>query len=198
MVSLINAADAAAQSQAATTIDVNEIMSNSISVRRLNYSDVYYHIEGFEVKKPEAAAAPQPQGPAPQVEVRINEQEGRVEIRQVGREKAEAAGELAKIAKAFGSGVGRVVAAESERAKKRLVMPTLSVQDQLVELEKIDEGIDEHVFAGDQTKVIIEDIRGLYAEAASENTEGMNEDQKELLEIRNNRVKSIRAKLGIR
>ena len=74
-----------------------------------------------------------------------------------------------------------------------LVMPSLSLQDQISELEKISMGLDRSAFNDEQMAIITKEIVGVRKTSVTP----VDDFQRNLLEIRNIRLKEVYAKLGI-
>ncbi|MEM3181325.1 MAG: hypothetical protein QXS17_02515 [Candidatus Micrarchaeaceae archaeon] len=78
--------------------------------------------------------------------------------------------------------------AREQRQLKGLVLPTLSLNDQISDLEKIDEGLKEHVFNSEQLKIIKLEANGLSRLIA----EGkQNAAPTDLAELRNALLKEV-------
>ena len=200
-------------------IDLDEVLSNRISIRRVDYAEVRGLLDSLEAKKAEEAAEA-----SSKQKVQKDVELGR---RIVGRGVSGAEKGLGMAAsllgKEFGeSSKGRAIAAGAARGLSRavrsvekefgkavqrdsgkvganaLVMPRLSLQDQLSELEKIDEGLGGGAFSEDQKKMIVSEIEGMDAIAHKEDASGAVEDQKELVALRARRISDIKSKLNIK
>ena len=82
-----------------------------------------------------------------------------------------------------------------EPQKESLVMPGLSLQDQIRELEKIGMGLDQGVFESIQLEIIKKEVAGLKA-VMGEITPA-DDFQKNLVQIRNSRLSEVSKKLGV-
>jgi len=187
IVEMVDAADSAYGGES-ETIDVNTIFSNRIEIKKLRYAQVSALLEkgGVIPEMPEVQPAAQ------QVQVQVPRQE-------LGKERASAAAKL----KGMVGGAGKEFEEEVKKkvetsAEAGLIMPTLSLQDQISDLEKISEGIDEGVFNGNQKKVIIQEIRWLSSSAAREKPASLNQEKRDMLTLREQKVKEIKGKLNIR
>ena len=105
----------------------------------------------------------------------------------------EAASRLSVIAKA-GSEISKVIKEEKEKAKtKGLVLPTLSINDQISDLEKISEGLKEHAFTKEQIDIIVLEANGLARLIAQGKQPNVPTD---LAELRNRLLKEIIDEVG--
>jgi hypothetical protein len=75
------------------------------------------------------------------------------------------------------------------------VLPTLSLQDQISELEKISEGLDEQVFSDEQLKIIKDEVYGLRDRIKGEKISATDEFQKSLINLRNQKINEVIKKL---
>lgn len=186
---LADAIDAAPASES-MPIDIGEAFSDRLEIKKLNYSQISLMLEkvgGGLRGEMEAGATQQV---AQQVQVPKQE---------ISRERIGAAVRLRSMAgnagREFEKGVARRVEAQEESG---LVMPKLSVQDQLADLEKIKEGLDERVFSKEQLQIIREEIGWLSYTATHAAEPVPSGDEGELVLIRNQRVKEIKRKLNMR
>jgi len=188
MAELVDSAEASFKG-AEATIDISEVFANRLAVKKVAYSEVGTVLERVRAR-PEAQPAPQPnvQQPKPQVQV---------PKRETSKEMAGAAvslrGIVAGVEKEFAESVARKIE-KAEEAK--LIMPKLSLQDQLSDLEKIREGLEENVFDKEQLKIIKEEINGMSRISSREDVSKMSEDQRELVLMRNQRIKEIKGRLN--
>ncbi|MGC8586837.1 MAG: hypothetical protein ACP5K9_00915 [Candidatus Micrarchaeia archaeon] len=77
---------------------------------------------------------------------------------------------------------------------KKLILPSLSLQDQLSELEKISEGLDEQVFDDEQLKIIVSEVKGLRERLKFEKMPA-EQFQSSFIVPRNNRLMEVEEKL---
>lgn len=204
------AADVDAIDNAATqervTIDISATLANRIEIKNVGYDEMDRMLESMETRKAEVASAQetaqpqtvtqqpaaQPLAPAPA------SQTPRVPQIQVGKEM-ESAGKrlrdmMGNAGKEFEQSVSQHVEEEKE---KNLAMPKLSLHDQVDDLEKIEEGLNENVFDPEQLRVIGEEVGALDKIAARQDTSKAPDDQRELLVVREQKVKEIKARLNI-
>lgn len=127
-----------------------------------------------------------PTGPAaPQ-----QRQPGKPSAEAVQRHKENIFKELNKVARKFGA---RQPSMKKKKIKtEALVLPNLSLTDQIAELERIIEGLNEMVFDQEHLAVITEEIRGLRQtavdEAKAKRRDKLNSLEQSLWDLRNQRL----------
>ena len=104
------------------------------------------------------------------------------------KELKEATEKLEKISKVSSEIEGEIAKQQEKKQVKGLVLPTLSINDQLSDLEKISEGLSEHVFDAEQLKIIKLEANGLARLIAEGKEASAPED---LAEMRNNLLKQV-------
>ncbi len=104
-----------------------------------------------------------------------------------------AAAELREAVSHIESSVGSI---REKRSTEKLVLPNLSLSDQLNELEKINLGIDGSIFNAEQLEIIKTEIKGLAKTALKHKQPPA--DQKDMMELRDKRLKEVLIKLGIK
>lgn len=217
--SRIGTAGAAQAGSAPIAIDLDDVLAKRIDIRRVDYAEVQRLLELIEAKKAaEEAEAASKQRVQKNVEIgkKLMNRGVTEAEKELGRaagllEKefgesskgraiaAKAAMELGRVARSVEKEFGEVVKRDSTKVKANgLVMPGLSLQDQLSELEQIDAGLDKGAFDAGQKKTIISEILGLEATAAKEGASFAGEDQKGLVELRAQRIRDIKSKLNIK
>ncbi len=77
---------------------------------------------------------------------------------------------------------------------KKLILTSLSLQDQRSELEKISEGLDEQVFDDEQLKIIVSEVKGLRERLKFEKMPA-EQFQSSFIVPRNNRLMEVEEKL---
>lgn len=216
-VARIGVAGAAQAGPAQVEIDLDEVLSKGIAIRRVDYAEVRGLLESIEAKRTETAveAASKQQvaqkrmeegkrlvgGGISRAERKLRAAAGLLERRfgGSGAAAANAAKGLGRAARSveaeFGQSVKREVKTVSPSG---LVLPTLSLQDQLSELDQIEAGLDKGVFDSEQKKTIVSEVVGLDAVAAKEVTEGMGDDAKGLISLRDYKIRDIKHKLNIK
>lgn len=106
-----------------------------------------------------------------------------------------AAQEMKNINKAQKAPSKPVAEEKPVKAEDDLVLPKLSIPDQISELESIDAGIDAGAFNSDQLGIIRKEVAGL-AKIAGNKEPAANDPQKDLISLRNERLKMAIKKLG--
>lgn len=173
------------------SLDVSKILANRLTVKKVGYDEADKLLESMTLK-PTTPQQEQSQVQQPHAQAQV-----------LGRETLHAAADAAMSLKNMVGGAGKEFAESVERKVEEvkeagLVMNKLSVQDQLTDLEKIKEGMDENAFDNEQLKVIAEEVKGMAQISAREDMSKMSEDQRELVLMRNQRIKEIRDRLNIR
>lgn len=174
-------------------IDIAEVFANRLEVKKVRYAELSPMLDKLEMKKGETL----PEAPA-QAKQQQKPQQPQALRHELSKEMVSAAARLRSMA----GGVGRefeggVVRRIEEAEQAKLVMPTLSLQDQLSDLEKIKEGLGEGVFNKEQLKIIAQEVKGLSSLAAREDQSKLSDDQRELALMRNQRVKEIKTGLNM-
>ncbi len=85
------------------------------------------------------------------------------------------------------------MAAEPAQSSEKLVLPSLSLQDQTSELEKIGMGLDRKAFDQEQIGIIKKEVAGLRQTRSAP----VDDFQKGLVRIRDARLSEVMAKLGM-
>jgi hypothetical protein len=172
---------------ASESVDVEAVLAEGMSTRELSYQEVSRSLqkEGFYTEPVQEARQ--------QVQVAVQA----VRKPELEAEKKRAAFSLRKATVGLGAEFGRVMEERKEQAEeKRLIMPRLSLQDQVSDLGKIEEGLQERVFSSDQIAIIAEELRWLSGAEARVSSEEANQDQKVLLAIRSQKVREINGMLA--
>lgn len=193
VVSLVDSI-ASASTEESTSIDVGEVFLHRLPIKEIGYAEADKMFEKGALSRPapqEAPIQPSVQQPKPQVQVQVPKHE-------VRKETEGAAAGLRRLMGGAGKEYAESVTREEKEKEEQLVMPKLSVQDQLSDLEKIKEGIDENVFDKEQLGIIVEEVSGMSKIAAREDTNRMSADQRELVLMRNQRIKEIKGRLNIK
>ncbi|MEM3781445.1 MAG: hypothetical protein QXT43_00580 [Candidatus Micrarchaeaceae archaeon] len=148
-----------------------------------------------EPKQAHAAAQPSPsvqpsskQMPQPAQQQKAEAKTNKPRPALFKKELHDAAGKLESIG-AAGTAIGRSIGeAREQRRLKGLVLPTLSLNDQISDLEKIDEGLKERVFNSEQLKIIRLEANGLARLIAEGKQKAVPTD---LAELRNALLKEV-------
>jgi hypothetical protein len=216
---IIGAAGAAQAGLGRVAIDLDEVLSKRISIKRVDYAEVRGLLDLIETKKAEEEAEASSKQKV-QKDVDVGR---RIFGRGISGAEKGLGRAAALVRKEFGeSSGGRAIAESAARELNRsvksvekefgeavqrdsgkvgangLVMPRLSLQDQLSELEKISEGLDRGAFNEDQKKMIASEIAGMDAISAKEDAGGQDENLKELVALRARRISDIKSKLNIK
>jgi hypothetical protein len=183
-------AEGAQPSDASVSIDLSSAFADEIEVKELKYSDVSAIVEGVEPRKD---SVPEMRQQQPEVQAPVA-----VPKHETSKDMEGAAGVLKGITGGAGNELEETVTKEVEKKKgEELVMPSLSVQDQLADLEKIAEGIKEKAFDKEQLKIISQEVAALSSEAGK-GREGLGDEQLEIVMLRDHKVKEITGKLHLR
>ncbi|MGC8699430.1 MAG: hypothetical protein ACP5RK_00275 [Candidatus Micrarchaeia archaeon] len=175
---IIEEVDSIGKSSNVVEIDMSSVISKGI-VNVYSYDDALEKLSAFEGKE-EIKKIEKPQAPAPVEEEKV--EKAAEEIKEV----------IGSIGKEFEKNIKR----ETGRIKgEKLVLPTLSLQDQISELEKISEGIDENVFTEEQMKIVKEEVTGLKDKVKMEKTAPTDEFQKSLISLRNQKIEEVLGKI---
>lgn len=190
-VAAISDAESSLVGERAATINLGEALENRIEIRPLPYD----RAAGIIIVTEGGVA------PLPIVPTRPTAPSGarRRPAAAPAPEAVEAAKEIKTLVGGAGKEYERKVSQEAVRVKKGgLVLPTLSVQDQISELEKISTGIDESIFNADMRKIVVDEVEGLSGVARGEKLENMERFQRDLSVVRNQRLEEVRAKLKLK
>lgn len=168
------------------SVDVAEVLGEGIGVKTLGYADVSRSLQRVGVYvEPAPAAIHREQMQAPEV------QKPHLEA-----ENERAASKLREAAGRLGSEFEGIMEERKEQAEeKALIMPKLSIQDQISDLGKIEEGLEEGVFSKDQIDIIKEEVHWLTSAGARISTANASQDAKELVAIRDQKAKALAGKL---
>ncbi len=137
-----------------TLIDINEMLNKRININTIDYNSALSLLNVQQIKtkpiqivKEEIPTQTKEKQIQQQTKPQTQKEETKVPIKE----------EIEKI-----EGVSNIVERQIIKRKiKDLVLPTLSIQDQISELEKIKEGLDEKVFNEEQISIIKEEVSGL-------------------------------------
>jgi hypothetical protein len=217
-ISQIGTAGEAGSGSLPIAIDLEAVLRRKIGVRRIGFAEVGAVLESVE-KQREAAAgeAASKQMVGKRVElgkkivgIGVYEAEKELVAAEAALDKefggkirgnavaAEAARELNRAVKSVEKEFGEAIKKESRPVRTTgLVLPRLSLQDQLSELELISEGLDKGTFNGRQKKTIISEIIGIEAVAARENAGGSVENA-DARALRDRKIRDIKGKLNIK
>ncbi len=139
-------------------------------------------------------------GKIPEVEEAVIKQEkinvaNKMPVKSVAKESFDAAKEIKQLIGGAGKEFEQVVEEEAKKInKEKLVLPTLSLQDQIRELESIKEGIENRAFTDDQLSIVKSEIIGLSEQVRYEKTNSKDQFQRSLIELRNKLLGDLRNK----
>ncbi len=153
----------------------NDALEKAQEVKKQAYGDVLDDVEkaeGIRVRvKPEAAKEKQQAEIQPQVAYAGKEKEAQkpapgikrvIRNEEYRKETEKAAGKLEQRFRNIGEEFEGNIEKFSEKVNTSgLVLPKLSLQDQINDLQKISEGLDENAFGEDELNVINDEIAGL-------------------------------------
>ena len=187
MAELVDSIDSA-RPEAEATIDLSDVFSSRLAVKKVAYRDAGRMLEQVKIKPEIQQPAQQPQQPRVQTQV---------QKRETRNEMAGAAASLRNMVAGAEKEFAESVTKKMEEAEEaKLAMPKLSLQDQLSDLEKIREGLEENVFDNTQIKIIKEEMKGMTQILSREDVSKMGDDQRELTLMRNQRIKEIKGRLN--
>ena len=172
---------------ASESVDIDAVFAEEISTRELSYQEVSRSLqkEGFYTEPAQAEKQ--------QVQAVVQS----AQKQYLETDKKRAASSLRRATGGLGAEFGKIMEERKEQAEeKRLIMPRLSLQDQVSDLGKIEEGLQEHVFSDDQIVIIKEELRWLGGAEARVSATGIDQDQRELLAIRSQKVSAINGMLA--
>jgi len=176
---IIEEVDALGKSTSVVELDLDKVIANRIEIKQYNYEEAIQSLVGVEAK-----------------EEKIKEPEKVVTAPKEGIEVEKAANEIKNVIGSIGKEFEKNIKRETERIKgEKLVLPTLSLQDQISELEKISEGLDEQVFSDEQLKIIKDEVYGLRDKIKGEKISAADEFQKSLINLRNQKINEVIKKL---
>lgn len=179
---IIEEVDKAGVSNSVVEIDLNEAVSNTIQIGSYSYEQALRDLGGIEAKEEVK----------PRVEQAMPAARG-IESEEVTKAAKEIKNVIGSLGKEFEKGIKK----ETQKIKgEKLILPTLSLQDQISELEKISEGIDEDVFTEEQMKIIKEEVNGLRDKIMLEKSTPIDEFQRSLIALRNQKVEEVFKKIS--
>jgi hypothetical protein len=180
---LLDKVDGISRNTNVIELDLNEILSNKLEIKEYDYAEALRRLTGVEAKE----------APKPEVPLEAKTVPKAPESEEILR----ATKEIKELVGSFGKEFEKNIMKEVKRIKGgKFILPTLSLQDQISELEKISEGIDEQVFSEEQMKIIKEEVRGLEEKLKTEKISVSDEFQKSLIALRNQRLNEVIKKIS--
>jgi len=177
---IIEEVDGLGKNNSVVELDLDKAIANRIEINQYNYEEAIQSLVGVEAKEEKIKELVEKGTTAP----------------QEGIEVEKAANEIKNVIGSIGREFEKSIKRETERIKgEKLVLPTLSLQDQISELEKISEGLDEHVFSDEQIKIIKDEVYGLRDKVKSERISAADEFQKSLIDLRKQKINEVIKKL---
>ena len=192
-------------------IDPNAILAHQVEVLDSDYDKACSIIGGIEAEllAQQKAAQQGPQIQIPNVDVnkevsqtasQIRQKIGSVELQKsivsANKEMISAAREIGGIVGGAGKELGGMIQESITKAKmKKLILPNLSVQDQIHELEGIRDGIDQKVFDQEQLRIIRQEIDGVREIGKMLKGVGVEPSQAEMVALRDKLVLDVGNKL---
>ncbi len=199
-VDMINSAEAHDTEARSVIADIYDL-GNAVEIRQYSEAEAAEAIEYADSAVEAAAGTKKEQVQQPQKQIL---QKTYVRLRE--KSPARGAGrEMDAVAKELEAAISNATKELKERVGERmkqvqqpaesagLVMVTLSLQDQIGELEKISAGIDSGAFTTEQMEIIKIEIRGLMKARGS----APDAFQANLLKIRDDRLREVSKKLGV-
>ncbi len=160
-------------------INTKEALSYQIDVGTYDYNKACKEIEITEGGKIPAIEEPT----AKQIQEAKAKQ---VPVKSVTKESFDAAKEIKQLIGGAGKEFDQVVEEEAKKInKEKLVLPTLSLQDQIHELEGIKEGLDNKAFTQYQLSIVRSEVIGLSEQVRYEKIKSKDQFQRSLIELRN-------------
>lgn len=188
-VAMINDVEVDAPKDRMATVDIDDILQHRLSVNSLDYEKAANVVLIAEGGGGFVTAGPAIKQPGQVISPRRT---------VVSHEAVDAAKEIKSIVGGAGREYERNVSKEAPKVKKGdLVLPTLSLQDQISELEKISMGVDEKVFNQEQMQIIVFELEGLGGRVRGERRESLDTFQKNLVAIRDRRLAEARTKANL-
>lgn len=173
-----------AESTAVLVIDPSNMFAKSANVGAFDYdkADAIISVtEGTRRERVEAVQQPVLRMPSAVQKV---------------QEEPSAGKEIASLISNAGRAFENKIAAERTKVRKeKLILPTLSIQDQISDLEKMSEGIDESVFNEEQMEIVRLEAEGMSDRIRYEKQAPADEFQRSLVALRNQRLNEVLAKL---
>ncbi len=180
------------------SVDISESFSGGTGAGKVDYSNIINLINEIEgrgsvfqkAQKTQQKEAPQGAQPAawPEEQIVVS-----AETLAVASAKMQAEKELADLTKALPI---RIPMFEEQKIKKSntdLVLPGLSLSDQVSELERIIEGLRANIFIGDEEEIVEEELYGLASQVKKEKAElkrgkALQQDAAQLWSLRDQRL----------
>ncbi len=170
-------------------IDTKAALAYQIEIEAYDYNKACKEIEITEGGRIPAVEAPQFKSGQEAVAKKVP-------VKSVAKESFDAAKEIKHLIGGAGKEYEKIVEEESKKiSKEKLVLPTLSLQDQIHELEGIKEGLDNNAFTAEQLGVVRSEVIGLSEQVRYEKIRSKDQFQRSLFELRNKLLAELGNKL---
>ncbi|MDE1845710.1 MAG: hypothetical protein KGH53_00280 [Candidatus Micrarchaeota archaeon] len=189
-------------------IDPSAALANEVTIESYDYDKACSIIGGIEtvvIEQQAASQRPQIQIPsvsvntqavtqtASQIRQKIGDAQIQKRILTVNKEMLDAAREIGGIVGGAGMEIEKSIQESIKNAKaKKLILPNLSLQDQIDELEGINEGLDQGAFDAQQLRIVSQEIAGTKEVAKGQR---FDESQAEMGQLRDKLLLEIGNKL---
>ena len=179
------------------TVDMDLVFKDVIEKKTLNYRQAMKELVAFgpmvAEQQPEEAPAQAQQ--TAQKAPTAQRAKASASVSVPAELEKEAAAELRKVVSGIGGGISEI---RERRMLEKLILPRLSISDQMSELEKIEIGNSDGSFSDEQKKLIRDEVKGLIVFIRKEDTSRLTDEQKELVALRNEKVNELKLQLGIK
>lgn len=186
--------------QKVLVVDPNQALSEQVKISGYDYDSACKQIGGIEsVLSAEQQAAAQKAPIVPSVNVgqranQIRQRIGEAEIQKrmgvIDKEVLDAAKDLGRLIGGAGKGFEQMMQERITKIQtKKLVLPNLSLQDQIHELEGVLEALDQNALDSDQLKIVRLEIAGVSASRRQEKPQ--DDSQRSLIASRDKLLSDI-------
>lgn len=167
-------------------VNLKDAIANRLDIEEYTYEKAIEKLGKAEFKV--EAQHPQVQ----QANVQLSNEPG------TSKEVLEATKEIKNIVGSAGKEFERTVKKEIKNIRGgKLILPSLSLQDQISDLEKMSEGIDEHVFTEEQLNMIRYEVNGLADKIKFEKPIGKDDFQMSLIALRDKKLAEVLKKVSV-
>jgi hypothetical protein len=167
-------------------VNLKDAIASRLDIEEYTYKKAIEKLDKAEFKV--EAQHPQVQ----QANVQLTNEPG------TNKEVLEATKEIKNIVGSAGKEFERTVKKEIKNIRGgKLILPSLSLQDQISDLEKMSEGIDEHVFTEEQLNMIRYEVNGLADKIKFEKPIGKGDFQMSLIALRNKKLTEVLKKVSV-
>lgn len=196
--------------QRSILLDSQEAISNQVQISDYDYERAIKTIGTIEsVVLEQQQVVQRPQIQMPNIDVNRGVAESAAGIRQriegaeiqkrvlvADKKVLDAAKEIGGIIGGAGKELQEQISEGIYKAKtSKLILPGLSIQDQVHELEGIEQGLNQEAFDSEQLKIIRQEVSGVEESAKRQESQMADESQKEMFDVRARLIFEIRNKL---